>query len=229
MFSTSSSKTSKNIQALTFPLAIVFALAVLMIVGVNIAYKRIVSMYSELKASEMEIARLQTKLDSLAEVKSASLDESNRSVIALPESNPGLFMLSQLSALAQNNNIEIVNKSVDTVEDFNENIKVAKLFIEVKAADLESVVALIKDTQTVSPLSTVSNIELNEGNDSATAEIVLNVYWSAFPDRLPALAEKITNLSAEDQEVLAKILSLSVPSFTVLNPSDPSDRENPFE
>ena len=223
------SRSSQNAKALILPLGI-FIFIGIAIIGVGFyAYGQISEQYEILKDSQSEEESLRVKHNTLSEIETSNLDASNRSVIAMPEGNPGLFMLSQLKSLAQKHALPVLDSSVQKEALFDGDLTRSKVVVTIKSDSTDPIIAYIKEIQELAPLSTLERVDISGDYLDYETVVEVYVYWAPFPTNLPAFGESITHLSSNDQEVLSKISSLTVPMFTVLNPTDPSGRVDPFQ
>lgn len=220
----------QNAKAIGIPLFVVVILAIVILGVGNMAYSRFTTQYSDLEQARTEEEELQVKLSLLSEVETESLDASNRSLVALPEKNPGLFMLSQVKALADKYQLTIVESRVDSDNAYKGDLTRAQVKVSVEDGDVVAYTNFLKELPTLAPLSSLESVTIERSTNGDTLmEAGLYVYWSPLPTTLPALTEPLKALSPSDEAILAELSNLKVPSFTVLNPTDPTDRENPFE
>lgn len=211
------------------PFTIFTAIAVLLIIATQTAYSRIRSQYQNFTDLNAQVESLEIKQSSLSSINLASLDPSNRSVIAVPQDNPGLFMLSQLNLLGQKFGVEVDGRSLGQGSDFAENLTRAQIVFSLGSDNLGSIIAFLKETTKIAPLSTVEKVTISQGGLTGfQAGVEMYVYWSPFPENVPPLTSPLRELSVEDKETLSKILGLSIPAFTVLDPSSPGFRPDPF-
>jgi len=228
MFDSIDLNSKQNVRAIGLPIFIFVVLLILTIVAGNTAYKEYQKQAKVLESDMVQETALKLKLDTLSSVEIVSLDATNRSLVALPEKNPGLFMVSQLKSLAQKHTLEVLESTVDKDSNFNDTISKAKISMVLGGTELSSFIDFLKETTTLSPLSTIDDVSISVSRNEYEMEMAIFVYWSALPHTLPALTEPIKNLSTNDEEILRYLSNLTIPSFTVLNPTDPIERENPF-
>lgn len=220
---------SPNIKALVGPLLAILVLSLLFIISVQGGYNQITLKMGELAAATRNEKVLEEKASILREVRS-SLGNADKTVIALPYKNPGLWMLSQLKAAAEANSLAISDFELVDELKYSEDIAKMQISFSVDGASAGSLLVFIKSVSNLAPISTVDSVDLKQEKDkNPRAEVKLSVYWSEPPSVLPPITSPVKQLTSSEQELLSRLSGLVQPQFTVFPPSVPGQRENPFE
>ncbi|QQS39548.1 hypothetical protein IPM62_02965 [Candidatus Woesebacteria bacterium] len=222
-------RSNQNIKALAVPIGFSITVSGLLLLAGFFSVTRITKQYDNLKQSRIEENVLLSKNDELSSVQIESLDASNRTLIAMPKENPGLFMVTQLKSMSAKYSLSVTDIQLEKESEYAGGMSRAKIVFVFESSDLNSVIAFFKELKTLSPLSTTEKIDINGnklGNYIVESEIY--VYWSDFPETLPPISDPIIKLTTSDQELLTRLSNLTVPAFTVLNPAEPVERTTPF-
>jgi hypothetical protein len=212
-------------------LAIVVAV-VLSVIVVKEAYIRISQQSTELKTMRVNETVLQQKIETLRQLGIGLLDTGDKSLIALPDKNPGLWMLSNFNnQLVDSDGILVVGIDSTAVQSLrtNEEIYTSALRLEFELIDVSNLLSVLTAISNYAPLSTFEKVEIelqSEGMYEALVE--LNLYWSELPTFITSVRDPVNILSSKEQETLNMISNYSLPEFSSLDPVDPVERENPF-
>lgn len=203
-------------------------IVVLFVIG-NYAYGQIQNQLDVISASQSEIEALEEKVDTLSATQIDSIDPTNRSVIAMPEKNQGILFIAQLRLLASEFDVTIISNKISAPSLFEGEVLRSKVNLAVQDDDLDALIGFFDETALLAPISSIEKIDVGLERDQYSANAEMYVYWSPLPQTIPALTEPTVQLSSSDTEILEKLASLRVPSFTVLNPTAPRDRIDPFQ
>lgn len=223
-----SSLISPDLRVIATPLGILVALAILSFISYRIAYSKISTQREEVAVAKETEKVLSDKQKVLTQVDANIGSYVNSVAASVPEKNPVLMMISQLKSLAGTRSITINNLKGGSEVNSQESIPVVALDFEV-GGSLDSVLDFLKSFETVAPLSTIDQLKIAQSAGNAQTEVSLKLYFSPFPQKFPALTEPITELTADEKELLAKLQQLKLPSFVNLAPQTPSLRTTPFD
>jgi len=146
--------------------------------------------------------------------------------IALPDKNPALVLISQIRNLSSLN--------VSTLEDLRiggmagtEVVSKVNISFSLNGR-YPDLMSFLKDTKTLSPLLTIQKVDFSNLEDVALVDVILNSYWSPYPEKLPPITEPILKFTTEDLNILGQVSGNTTPVFSTLTPLAPFPRENPF-
>jgi len=186
---------------------------------------------SEVRAKVSETEQMQTildqKLNLLQEVEGNVLSSSNNALLALPAENPSLAVISQLKKLSSENVIFLSSiKTSGEIADKNGLKRVDVSF------DLEGpraqVIDFLQRIERLAPITSVDKVKLNESGGIARGSIVVKSFWSDLPEKLPAVGERIADLTADEEQAISQISQFIKPVFIEVPPSTSAGREDPF-
>lgn len=216
-----------NVRVLFFPAVLVSFLLIISLVVFKNGVTNISSQLKQLKAARKTEGTLQEKVNLLQQMGGAFLSQSDLAVIALPENNPALTMLVQLSTLAEKHDLTITQKEV--ARPLEAQAGMSKATVSVKTGgELYQLTDFIKEIRRLAPVSTLDEIQIDSQSGLLTANAEVTVYFSKFPEKLPPLTEPIKVLTNEEELIFKEISGLTKPEYVELSPSEPGFRENPF-
>lgn len=209
------------------PLLVLALLIAVSLMGFSRAFSEIGSLREESATVSKSENILKSKLDTLSLNEASVTTEANYAVSFLPGENPALLVLYQLRGSAVKNGLLLSNFKVGSgMKDAGDFMKVSISF------DLQGPLAQILDfvnsVKAIAPNVWIGKTELNFVGETLQATIDTTSYWSPFPTKMPALTEAITSLDSAEKETLARVSSLSQPSFVSLTPGAPRENLNPF-
>lgn len=220
-----------NVKVLALPVGLIVILFILFIYTLKTGYSQISSRLTTLKESEKQKQILEEKLEILSEIKEGILAQSDTSIIAVPDRNPALWVLSQLKSTAFETSLTLLNTRVRNEGHVDETLKKMNLEFSLEG-EILSIISLIKSVEKFAPVTTVESVSIENTQEGLVAASVGTIiFWGELPTKIPPITEPIKRLSAKENELFALIDKLRRPTFTVLTPIDPlgtSSRENPF-
>ena len=216
-----------NLKALALPIGLLIVLVLSAFVVATNGIKQISAEIIKLREAKSAVVQLEEKEGLLKRIQGVVLSQADASVIALPDKNPGLIMLSQLNASSETKQVELKEKNIRIGGGINKTLPGALISFKTES-DLATVLGFLKEIKALAPVSNLEqiNISQDEGVFSVTTELI--VYWSDFPTEIPKVSEPVTSLSPSEQALLDEITKLVKPQFIEFAPSAPSVRENPF-
>lgn len=188
---------------------------------------KVTEVREKVDVAERDQAILGQKLNVLQDASGIILSSSSTSLLALPESNPSLSVISQLRRLSAERGISLSNiKTSGEITDKSGLKRVDVTF------DLEGsrtlVIDFLQSIDKFAPISGVDKIKLNEAGGVIRGSIVVKSFWSELPKKLPSLTDKINDLTADEKQTLTQISGLIKPIFVEVPPSDSTARSDPF-
>lgn len=218
-----------NISVLFVPVVVFLFVITLFVMVLNKGYFQINTEIENLKTSQNKEKSLKDKLDKLKDVSPGTLDASNSVVVALPDKNSGLLLISQVRLFSNKNSLVLKKVELNQASEVSEGLSKMELSGEFEISDYPSLVSLLKDMKSSAPISSIDklNVKLSKEN-IFEAEVDFSSYWGDLPKQLPDITEPFQKLTSEEEDLLNKITKLNRPEFTILPPTSPGQRENPF-
>lgn len=216
-----------NVRVLAFPVLIIAALIILILFVVKTGYARVSLRLEDLQAAQKDEAVLEQKLEILQEIERGILAQTDVSLIAMPDKNPALWVIGQLKGTAQANSVFLHDNKLRSGS--KDETGLTKIALETTGeGGLGQIFGFLRAIDSLAPVFTIERVRIEENKGIVSANLKLFLYWADLPTRLPPLTDPIKRLTAQEEEIFAKIAKLKRPSFTVLKPSQPSIRESPF-
>ena len=220
---------SPNIKVMAIPVAVLLVVAILFIYLTKVGYSRVTKQISEYKLAQKTENILSGKLGLLKKVESEIADDTDSTILALPDKNPATWSISQLRLKSIENGLTMDSINVANSNSFEENINSIAIGVQITGQELAQILSFLSSLPTFAPISTTGEIQMEKGEDGGwAANTEVSIYWSKLPPTLPAIDETLNDLSNEEKTVLNKVSSLTKPTFTVLEPSGPKERLTPF-
>lgn len=219
---------SPNIKTLTKPILGILIIFILLVLLFKFGFSKIRMLIGEYKTANEVETMLASKLSQLASDNQTSLENANKLVIALPEKNSAMVMISQMKRLAFEKNLTLGKLEISGLRN-TESLNSVQLTAEVSALDLANLLDYFRNLLNLAPVSSVFEVKISSENGSKLGgSVELSVYWSDFPLTIPAVREPVTSLSDSELSVLQSISNLREPEYQVLEPLTQPDRVEPF-
>lgn len=218
----------KDLQILALPFGLLIALLVLAFVSYKILYPRIQKERSDLALSKKDEQILTQKQQVLSAFSSQASTYVGPAVVAVPQQNSALMMVSQIKNLAATRLLSLGNLKIGTLIPDKSGLSKVQLQFDLDGDLLQST-AFLRDLEGVAPIANIEKIKVSQVSDISRVTVGLNVYSAPYPTKLPALTEPLTDLTQNEKETLAKIQNLVQPVFSQISPTAPQTRPNPFE
>jgi hypothetical protein len=218
-----------NLKVLIVPISIIGVVLVLSLVLVQRGISPINGKIKEFSSAQEEEAALTQKLNSLKSASIAPLDSAEVAVVALPEKNPGMWLVSQAKKSSSESQVDLSKITISNQSETDEIVS-SELSLEFEVPDYPSFLTFIKNMTVILPIYSLTNVELERkaGLDNLVGEINSTYHWSGLPKNLPPLTQALEELSSEETDVLAEISNYKLPTFSNLTPSEPQERSQPF-
>jgi len=219
---------SNSTKVLVTPVILVVLLIILFSLVLKTGVTKLMSLNKSLAESKKEEIALSEKLSILNTSKESALSLADLSVVAIPQENPALVLISQFKKLATErglalNSIDSKPGSVISTEEIvNEEIEFNL------DGPIASIFDFLKSLQKISPLVTLHEVKISQTQAVARSKVTAYAYYAAFPEVLPSISTPLSQLSAEEKDILAKISSFSQPTFSEISPSGPYQRSDLF-
>lgn len=217
-----------NLRIILFPFLAIAALIILIFIVANTGYSRISSRLEELQGVQKDEAVLEQKLEILREIEEGILAQSDVSLIAMPDKNPALWMVGQLNGVAAPNSVYLFENKLRSESKDDSGLSNIEFETSVRGGQAQ-ILNFLKAINSLAPISTIESVNLEEDKGTLVAELKIKVYWADLPTKLPPLTTPVKRLTTQEEELLANIARLQRPTFTILPPSQPSERQSPFD
>lgn len=216
-----------NFRVLVLPAVLIVILAILTVVVFKNGVTRISAQIKSLEESKKTENVLQEKVDVLRRIEGVVLGQADITALALPEKNPSLLMMHQISQEAERTGLVVLDRKTSSVPKPIGDMFSMTLVITIDGG-LPEMVNMAKSIKQLAPLSSVNLLKLRKEGGKLVMEVDLSVFWGDFPTLLPPLTEPIKTLTQNEEAKVAELAKLEKPVFVTLEASDPVVRENPF-
>lgn len=218
----------KDLQTLSIPFLLVFVLAVLLFVSYKILFPRIQNEKSDLAKNKQDEQVLTKKQQVLSSFSSEASSYVGSSVVAVPEKNSALIMISQIKKIVQVRLLAMNNLQIGSLVPEKNGLYKVQLQFDLDGDLLQST-AFIKDVENVAPIANINKIKVSQTSGTSRMTVSINVYSAPYPKTLPAITEAESDFTDKEKATLAKLTNLVQPAFSEVTPNSPQQRPNPFE
>jgi hypothetical protein len=217
----------QKMRIMLLPLALLLAMITLSIIVFKVGVAKISTQRAELQKATKNETILTQKQQVLQTLEDNILSYTDTAIVAMPDKNSSLIALSQLKTLAERNALSLSEIKIGSkTSDKSGTFKTTILF-EVEGA-LFQVLNYLISTKSFAPLSVVNRVDITQAGGVIRASVSLTVFWVPLPTKLPAISEPVTELSANEINLITELSSLEQPLFTQISPAAPSARIDPF-
>jgi ribosomal protein L30E len=212
-------------QAVTAALPLFIAIILFLVVG-KFGFSKVVEVRSKITAAQKIEKTLTEKLNILQALSGDVLLKSGSVTTAVPDTNPSLATISQLKQAAATGGVVItgIKSSVGTLDTGGLNEAIISFSLE---GTKSQIFAFLAELANLSPITIADKIKFSELGGVMKADLSVKSYWAAFPKVIPSVTSPITDLTASEKTLLAKVSSLSQPVFIDIAPSTEVN-PNPF-
>ncbi len=199
----------ENLKFLYIPLSVILGIAILSLISFKLFSDRLSQEQSELNKAQGQQIVLSQKLGALEH--SGNIINSVQSIsFALPGENPSFIEVSQIRRYTQALGLTLTSIQIGQETTDAGGLLHANVNFDVEGNPITTF-SLIDKIKGAAPITVGNNISINQKGGTTTSTFTLSVYWSPFPEKLPALTEPITELNHSDEEILAQIAGLDLP------------------
>lgn len=217
----------QKMKVMMVPLGLLLAMVVLIVIVLRVGVSKISTQRTELRKATKNETILSQKQQVLQTLENNILSYADVAIVAMPDKNPSLMVLSQLKVLAEKNGIIISDIKIGSRTKDKSGAFKTTILIGVEGP-LTQVLNYLISTKNFAPLSVVNKVELAQVGGLARARTILTVFWVPLPTKLPAIAEPVRELSANETNLITELSNLEQPLFTQVLPAAPSARIDPF-
>jgi len=218
-----------NLRALGIPLIFLGVLVILIAFVVNTGFKQVSEVRSKLMESKRQESILTSKLETLQQGAESYQAFSDLSAVAIPEKSPAAIVSSQVKSLGALAGV-IVTK-VSTQGGGNTEVGLKELGVEISAqGELTNMLSYFDSLRSFLPLTEVNDVSFSQGETGVSTQAKITSFFAPFPESLPSLTSPISDLTAEEKEILGNFASFAQPTFTHAGVSvgGPYDRADLF-
>jgi len=216
-----------NLRVLVVPTILIGSLLIVSVIVIKNGINQISSQVKTLSELSKSEKKLEEKANVLKNMGPIVVDQADQTVIAIPKNNPSVLMLFQLSQLANEKELVVVEKEVAVSREDKSGI--TSSIVTLKAVgQIEQIIPFLQGIKTLAPLSNIMEVNMKEDKSFIEIETKVAVYYSDFPTTIPALTQPINKLTKNEEQIYEKISGLKLPDLTQLSPKEPGVREDPF-
>lgn len=218
----------KDLKALGIP-----ALAILIVLILfAFTYRGLSGKLSSEKA-QLDMAKkveddLALKQQVLTQLQGEVLGLVGSTVLAVPEKNSALMMVSQIKSQASQRLLTISDVAIGSTLELTKGVQRIQLQFDVEG-DVAQIMDFLNSLTITAPLSVLEKVNLANTGDTVRATVALSVYAAPLPASLPSLTEPLKELSEDETNLLNTLGQLISPPFLEVTPQTPTTRANPFE
>jgi hypothetical protein len=206
------------------PLLIIIILFV--IVG-QFGFGRISSIRDQIASAQRDQKILTQKLDILKNVGSTGAQFSNLAAAALPDSNSSLSTISQIKILAGNAGVSLSGMKAGSPALDATGLSAANISFNA-AGSRTQVESFIKAISSFAPISIVDKVKTSEATPGIDlASVSVKSFWAPFPTKIPEVTSAISGLTADEQQTLQGLSTLTQPVFVIIQAA-PGGKSDPF-
>lgn len=220
---------SANLKVSAKPIVTLVLIVIIGIVVLKLGISKVTASNQSLKDKKSEELMLGEKLDGLKKNPLGSLESANSLVVALPEKNPIMAMISQIKRFSIEEDISVGKLEVSNVSS-DADMNSVQLAVGLSSNDLARLLNFVNKIPEFAPVSNIYEVKVGPvGTDSFQALLSMNVFWSKFPETIPSVSDPVKVLTEDETKILEAISRLIAPEYQTLDPISPVERPNPFE
>lgn len=199
----------ENLKFLSLPLAVLLITTILFVVSLKLFSDRLAIEQSDLTQAQKEQTVLSQKLNALQNIGDIVNKVQSISSV-LPEENPSFVEISQVKRYIQDAGLTLASIQIGQEITDSQGISHTNVNFDVEGSSL-TVFLLVDKLKIAAPLTTGSNITINQKGGTSSTSFTTSVYWSPFPEKIPALTEPVSELTSEEKDILSRISLFDMP------------------
>lgn len=217
---------NESIKMVITSLAPLLIVLLLFAVVGKFGISKVTDLRTQLNSLQKDQTVLSQKLNILQSLSQTLSQGSGFAMSAFPEDNPALTVISQLKRIAPTGGVSLTN--IKAGAEVKDKSGLSRVDVSFEATGpRSSVLAFIKDIQTLAPITLVDKVKITELGGIAKADVSVKSFWSALPTSIPSVAQPITDLTSQEKSVLGTVSSLLQPSLTNVSPVS-GGKSDPF-
>jgi hypothetical protein len=206
-----------------------FALSLVVLISVlSFGIKQIRQTNDKLGDAKKLKSILTQNVNTLSSVDEEIAEQQSFIEVVLPESNSQLFFISQARKMAYEKQVFITNIKTGMSTEADNGLSKASVSFDLEGP-VDSISDYIDEIKMTLPLISVEKVETTMANDLARSSITVNVYSAELPKKIPSLTSAVASFTAEEKELLVGLLDYTLPTFLKPEPTEPTQRDNPFQ
>lgn len=207
-------------------LPLVVVIILFTIVG-QFGFGKIRDIRNQIETAKSDQKILTQKLDILRKIEDTGEQSSNLVVVALPDSNPSLLVVSQIKLLAGKNGLTIGGLKASSPAAGTTGLSSVNISFTLTGSRPQ-IESFIKGVSSFAPITIVDRIKINEsGPGISMGGITLKSFWAAFPTKVPAVSQALADFTPAEQQTLQDLRSLTLPIFSQV-PAGQGGKSDPF-
>lgn len=217
--------TEKDKQILKAAAPLVIVVMLFFIVG-KFGVSNIKEVRQQINNTKKTESVLNGKLKILQTVADAQAG-ADMSLIALPDKNPALSIISQIKLLSFNNSITVEGIKSSTPGDTTGLSYVTTTFTAIGTED--SILSFARGINNIAPVSVIEKMDISTNAGSGEASISIKTYYAPLPATIPTITQAVTDLNATEKSLLSEIIALTPPVFSdIISASASAINQDPF-
>jgi len=220
--------TIPSLKVIAIPLAIFLVVIILFVFGSRFIWGKISQLRSEITVEKRNEQILQEKVSLLTNSQAVVSGAATNLVVALPEKNSSLSVISQIKSLAGQLSLVMADLKVGP-EVLGQKAGLSRAEVKFELEGPESAAAsFLNQISQTSPITHMQTVRINESLGLTRVTVTLSAFWTAFPEKLPPVNQALPPLTGEEEAMISEINALKPPAFVEVTPSAPVVRPNPF-
>jgi len=218
---------SPNLKRLGIPVLSLIGIVFCFLFAGKIGFNKITVQRKQIKDIGKTISILQKKKETLSVVSQTLSDNIQFFSLALPDTNPALSVIYQIKNQSSFSSLYVENIKGGS-ESKGKTYSRVDLNFDLNGS-LENIISFLKVIENFAPIVSCEKLELNQSSGMYRASVTLRSYWASYPTEIPAITQPLSDFTEEELNMITKISELTLPPFSTIYPSVPSERINPFE
>lgn len=222
---------------LLFPLGTILLIVILSVTLLRTSISGIFNFREENKAQEEKILNLKKKSEKLISLDEQELISKVEKVEQiLPSKQPLIALISQISALSQEEGVKFTGLELDpqklknqinvVSQDQKEEEKTESLPLLIKInGETAKVFSFIRRLDEIPPLMKIESFSLETGGEKMI-ELTIRIFYQELPQTLGKIDAPLPELNEKAQEILNNFSEFKI--FPALPEDAPVGKENPF-
>ncbi len=220
-----------NLRFLAVPLGTLAIIIILSLVSFKIFSDRSTDENNQIATLSSQGSILDQKLSALQTV-GATLNVAQNMSLALPSDNPTFVLSNQIKRYSSDTGVTVESIQIGQEVVDSKGISHADVSIDATGNPV-NILSFADKLKNASPLTLGNNIVITQKGGETRVTIAISVYWAAFPEKLPAITEPISELSANEKDIISKIAALQPPPLSAPVSETPASqpatlKSNPF-
>lgn len=219
-----------NIKELNFllkPLGIFIFIVLLFIGSCYYGLEQINLLKTKINVDKKSQKVLGTKLSILQNVENIIPSDISFIDIALPSRGIAIYAMNQVKNQANSLGLIISNLKTGAVTPDKDGISKVNISFEIEG-DEQSVYNYLESFPELLPLMKIDKVSINSTDGIVRASVSVSAFSGELPKKIPSITTSVTDLTSDEVKVLNEISGYQKPQFVVINASNETPKEDPF-